>query len=195
MEISSSPRNLLAPLTPARGFLDVGSADISKVPRIGRPPVKASVNDPAAIELLRDRLVSGLGMHKACEVDECPSETAVYKRMATDEAFARVIARAREARQDAVVEQIIDLADSATPENWQVVRLQIWARQWCAAKLAPKKYGDKLEVAQTLETGFAEKLEAARHRASRIAELSAKLSPRLIEGEIQPEPAAAGDAD
>ena len=38
------------------------------------------------------------------------------------------------------------MADMATPDDWQVVKLRIWARQWRASKLAPKKYGDKLEL-------------------------------------------------
>ena len=38
------------------------------------------------------------------------------------------------------------LADKATPEDWQVVRLQIWTRQWTTGKLRPRKYGDKIQT-------------------------------------------------
>jgi hypothetical protein len=41
------------------------------------------------------------------------------------------------------------MADEATAENRQTVRLRIWARQWRAAKLAPKKYGDKTTIDTT----------------------------------------------
>lgn len=75
-----------------------------------------------------------------------PSETEIYRRMAIDAEFASVIGRAREAQQDAEVERIVAMADDATPENWQVVKMRIWARQWRAGKLAPKKYGDKATV-------------------------------------------------
>jgi len=44
------------------------------------------------------------------------------------------------------MEKCIELADAATPENWQVKKLPIWARQWRASKLLPKRYGDKLDV-------------------------------------------------
>jgi hypothetical protein len=37
------------------------------------------------------------------------------------------------------------MADKATAEDWQVVKLRIWARQWRASKLAPKKYGEKID--------------------------------------------------
>jgi hypothetical protein len=46
--------------------------------------------------------------------------------------------------EDAEVDYMIDLADSATPEDFNVKKLQIWARQWKAGKRAPKKYGDRL---------------------------------------------------
>lgn len=47
------------------------------------------------------------------------------------------------------------MADQATPENWQVVKLRIWARQWRAAKLAPRKYGDKITTELTGKDGGA----------------------------------------
>jgi hypothetical protein len=109
----------------------------------GRPPTKPSVDDPKAIERLCDYLVGGMGMDAACRLPDCPSDTAVYRKMAKDQEFAGVIARAREAQQHAIIDQTVGLADKATAENWQVVRLQIWARQWRAAKLAPKVYGEK----------------------------------------------------
>ena len=83
-----------------------------------------------------------MGMEEACSPPDCPSKAAVYLRMAKDPDFATIIARAREAQQHAIIDQTVDMADAATPENWQVIRLRIWARQWRAAKLAPKTYGD-----------------------------------------------------
>ena len=78
-----------------------------------------------------------------------PHQAAVYLSMAQDDVFQRRIARAREAQQEAIIDGTIDLADTANPENVQVVKLQIWARQWRAAKLAPKKYGDRVEIEQS----------------------------------------------
>ena len=39
-----------------------------------------------------------------------------------------------------------EIADSANEDNWQAKRLQIWQRQWCAARLHPRKYGDRIAV-------------------------------------------------
>ena len=77
---------------------------------------------------------------------EMPSVNAIYVALANDEEFRKRIARAREAAQEAEIDRTIDLADSATPETVNMVKLQIWARQWRAAKLAPKRYGDKTQT-------------------------------------------------
>ena len=74
-----------------------------------------------------------------------PAMTLVYEAMANNEGFRSSIANAREAQQEAIIDSTIELADAATPEDVQVRKLQIWARQWRAAKLAPRKYGEKVQ--------------------------------------------------
>jgi hypothetical protein len=112
----------------------------------GRPAVRPSVTDPEAIEKVCDRLIAGMGMREACAPLDCPAECSVYARMAKDAEFAGIIARAREAQQHAIIDQTVDMADAATPEDWQVVKLRIWARQWRASKLAPKVYGERIDA-------------------------------------------------
>lgn len=106
--------------------------------------MKGSLDDPQVVETLCQRLIAGMSVDKACALPDGPSKTLVYQRMAEDLAFRTVIARAREAQQHAIIDETVDMADAATPENWQVVRMQIWARQWRAGKLAPKVYGEKI---------------------------------------------------
>jgi hypothetical protein len=118
---------------------------------IGRPPTKPSPDDPQAVERLCQLLIGGMSMTEACAQEDCPARTAVYAKMAADEVFRATIARAREAQQHAMIDETIEMADAATPENWQVVKLRIWARQWRAAKLAPKVYGEKVEVGGSAE--------------------------------------------
>lgn len=106
---------------------------------------KASLDDPLVVHQLCNRLIGGMSVDAACALPDGPSKTLVYQRMATDDEFRTLIVRAREAQQHAIVDDTIDMADRATPEDWQVVRLQIWARQWRAGKLAPKLYGDRMQ--------------------------------------------------
>ena len=88
-------------------------------------------------------------MRNICSDPAMPNESQVYLYLAKDEAFQRVIARAREAQQEFEADNCVALADQATEENWQSTKLKIWARQWRASKLHPKKYGDKLTQEHT----------------------------------------------
>ena len=92
-------------------------------------------------------VASGRGIAEVSQDDWCPSEPSIYRRMASDPEFADAIGKARASQQEREVEECVRMADAATPEDWQVVKLRIWARQWRASKLAPKKYGERLQVA------------------------------------------------
>ena len=74
------------------------------------------------------------------------------------------------------------MADAATPENYQVVRLQIWARQWNAAKLAPRRYGEQSETTLKIEYLEAEKRALMRAELIRRLDLKAVPEPLTIEG-------------
>jgi hypothetical protein len=89
------------------------------------------------------------------------ANSTLFKWLADNPSFSEQYARAREAQADLYFEEIIDIADeleidakykgeevtldvssSAVARN----RLRVDARKWIASKLAPKKYGDKLEL-------------------------------------------------
>jgi hypothetical protein len=107
----------------------------------------AIVWDDALIAQLCDEIAGGRAIHEISETESwCPGEASIYRQMAKDEAFRSAISSARAAQQEREADECIRMADLATPDDWQVVKLRIWARQWRASKLAPKKYGDKLEV-------------------------------------------------
>ena len=112
---------------------------------MGRPRVRPRLTDPGVIDLLCERLICGQSMVDACTPIDVPTDQVVYAVMAQDPDFRAVIARAREAQQHAIIDQTVDMADKATIEDWQVVRLRIWARQWRAGKLSPKIYGERVQ--------------------------------------------------
>ena len=59
--------------------------------------------------------------------------------------FRDQYARAREEQADHYFQEIIDIADNATPETVNVARLRVDSRKFAVARLAPKKYGDHVE--------------------------------------------------
>lgn len=95
-----------------------------------------------------------------CKDEDMPSQVTVYKWLLNNEDFAKKYARAREAQADVLAEQIIDIADDGSndftrdengkkildQEHVQRSKLRIDARKFIAAKLKPKKYGDKIDV-------------------------------------------------
>jgi len=44
---------------------------------------------------------------------------------------------------DKFADEIVELADSATPRDAHVIRLRVDSRKWVASKLLPKVYGDR----------------------------------------------------
>jgi hypothetical protein len=121
----------------------------------GRPKTRP-VLTPEFEQEICDRLSGGEAITEICGPADMPSLHDVYLKMAQNEDFRERIARAREAQQHHEADKCVQMADDATAEDWQVVRLRIWARQWRASKLAPKTYGDKLQTEHsgnlTLET-------------------------------------------
>lgn len=93
-----------------------------------------------------DHLTTGKSLIDVAMLQGYPSEASMYRQMAKDPEFASRIAHARAAGQDHEADLCVKMADAATAEDHQVVKLRIWARQWRASKLAPKKYGDKVQL-------------------------------------------------
>ena len=111
----------------------------------------------AAAQIVLDGMVSGLSMRQSCIKAGIGASTWIDWVTADRELNERY-ARAREGLLDAMVDQILTLADAPVPllDNGAtdpgLVRqrqLQIDARRWILSKLAPNKYGDRLDVSVT----------------------------------------------
>ena len=72
-----------------------------------------------------------------------------------DAELAENYARAREDMIERMAQEVLDLSDKEVPEtgdgrkDWQAIqkhKLQVDTRKWLLSKLAPRKYGEKLEV-------------------------------------------------
>jgi len=125
-----------------------------------------------------DELMGGKSLVKICEADDMPSRSTVIRWMAVDERFATRCARARDAQADYMDDLILEVADSCTPDNAAAARVKIAAYQWRASKLAPKKYGDRLDLnhSGSIQQLSDEQLE------SRLTELLGKGGTGLASG-------------
>ena len=98
------------------------------------------------------------GLNAICkELGLCAK--TVFNWINDNDDFLHKYARAREVQAEYLADQIIEIADDKvndykSTENGEVVnseaiarsRLRVDARKWKASKLAPKKFGDKVDV-------------------------------------------------
>jgi hypothetical protein len=109
--------------------------------RPGRP----SLYSLKLVEEICARIADGESLRTICDDDTMPDRATVLRWLAAHPDFAAKYARAREAQGDAMDEKILAVADACTNETAAADRVKILAYQWRASKLAPKKYGDKIE--------------------------------------------------
>lgn len=107
---------------------------------------RPSAYTPEVADAIIDGIMDGLSMVKVCEREGMPHRATVLRWMEADPAFATRCAHARVLQADLMDDKILDVAEASTPETSAADRVKISAYQWRAAKLAPKKYGDKIEL-------------------------------------------------
>ena len=112
---------------------------------------------PELVDLICDHIADGTPINQFAGTGGIPIARTIYRRMASDAEFARRIQIEREIALENDMQRCIAMADAASPEDCQVVKLRIQTRQWLAARMAPKKYGAQPEIAitNTVATGGA----------------------------------------
>lgn len=101
-------------------------------------------SDALAAELC-ERLASGESLNAICKDPHMPTRQAVHEWIADNRAgFGDKYARAREVQADHFADEIISIVDTEPDANRARVRMD--GRKWVSSKLAPKKYGDKVQV-------------------------------------------------
>lgn len=114
---------------------------------MGRPSAYTQdIADLICDEIGKGRAVRDICVDRAAKFDSIPNERTIYRWLDTNDEFRQQYARARETQADGKFEDAWGIARDATPETVQVARLQIDTIKWQTSKLAPKKYGEKLEL-------------------------------------------------
>jgi hypothetical protein len=116
-----------------------------------------------------EHIADGKSLRSFCLQDGTPNKSTVFRWLEKHESFRLRYSLARDAQADVLADEIVDIADTPqigvktetkggevkTIEGDMIEhrRLQVDARKWIAAKLKPKKYGDKLHQELTGEDG------------------------------------------
>jgi hypothetical protein len=125
----------------------------------GNAPEKRGAPTRKTPELL-EAIFAGISLGRSARamcVEVGISQRVLWNWLASDEQLMRQYLRAKELCIDAYAEEIIEISDDGSRDtyldekgrevtNREVIaraQLRIDARKWYAARLAPKKYGDK----------------------------------------------------
>jgi hypothetical protein len=106
----------------------------------GRP---TKYNSALADEIC-ERLAHGETLRKMVLDDHMPASSAIYRWLDSNESFKEQYAQARVRQADYYAEMIID--ESFGAHDASIGRLRMDALKWASSKIAPKKYGDKIEL-------------------------------------------------
>jgi len=153
---SKSPVKPSKPKVQAKGATAPAKApNPAKQVPLGRP---VEFTDDIADEICW-RLTHGEPLVQICKDDHLPHVATIYRWVARFPDFRDMYTRAREDQADTNADEILQIADEHPPEytdkdgrttldatyiNWQ--RSRIEARKWTAAKLKPRKYGERMAL-------------------------------------------------
>ena len=109
------------------------------------------------------RIAEGESVRAIAQAAGMPASATIYLWLNGREDFRSMYAAACEERADALVEEMLAIADDASAdwrpagkdgqdrafdrENLARAKLRIETRRWRAARLAPRKYGDRFDQA------------------------------------------------
>lgn len=115
----------------------------------------------ALSERICQLLMQGISLRSICERDDMPRRASVMRWLAKHDEFAARYAAAREVGMDMLADEILQIADTprmgtkkvTKPDGIEITegdmidhrKLQVDARKWYLSKLAPKKYGEKIQ--------------------------------------------------
>lgn len=136
-----------------------------------------STYSPEAATFICNRLAEGKSLREACRQKGMPSEASVRRWVIDDvSGFAAHYARARDVGLDAMADKAMEIAARAVrgtktvkkPSGTEVTtadaveraKLHVDTIKWYLSKLAPKKYGDRLQ--HGFEEGATLRLEFGR---------------------------------
>jgi hypothetical protein len=158
-------------------------------PHPGRP----SVYSEEIAEEICERLIEGESLRTICRDAHLPNRSTIARWQTDNKYFATRIAHARDIQADTLWDEAFEIADNAAGDyvekpdgshqvNWENVqrsKLRCDLRVRYAAKVAPKKYGEKVTQEHTGPGGGAVLLD----RPKTDAEVQAEISRMLAENE------------
>ena len=124
-------------------------------------------SEALAAEICR-RLADGELLCDICRPARMPSRDTVRRWQSENSLFRDRYAIARDQQADALAEEAIRIARNADADTVAVCRLQIDTIKWLIAKIAPRRYGEKVVLDTVVKASIGDAIEKGRERVVRL---------------------------
>ncbi len=124
-------------------------------------------NEALAAEIC-SRLADGELLCDICRPARMPSRDTVRRWQVEHGPFRDRYAVARDQQADALAEEAIHIARNADADTVAVCRLQIDTIKWLIAKIAPRRYGEKVVLDTVVKASIGDAIEKGRERVLRL---------------------------
>jgi hypothetical protein len=126
---------------------------------------------------------TGRSLRQVCQDDGMPHASTVMRWMQAFPDFANKYARARTAQADTLFDRMeaVEEAVAAGTMDSHAARVVLDSMRWRASKLAPKVYGDRLDV-QVSDTriSISGALQAAQSRLVDVVDVTPRISASIV---------------
>lgn len=144
-----------------------------------------------------DAIQTGRSLRQVCSDDGMPDFRTVQRWIVSDGQFAVKYTRARVAQADTLFDRMeaVEEAVTAGTMDSHAARVVLDSMRWRASKLAPKVYGDRLDVSVTdTRISITGALQAAQARLVDVLDVTPRLAqPDAQDAQDDAQPSA-GDA-
>ena len=126
--------------TPERGI----SVPAKRAVRAKKPSVRYTQR---AVNLIRTGLECGKSLNEICRDNRAPSYSAINQWRARYPEFNAVVAAARQAGAEALVDEVLDIARAVTPGTIGTTKVHVDGVKWAAGRNSPLRYGARAGTA------------------------------------------------
>ena len=145
-----------------------------------------ATNEVAEIqEKLLAEIQTGRSLRQVCQDEGMPHAATVMRWIQAFPDFANKYARARTAQADTLFDRMeaVEEAVSAGTMDSHAARVVLDSMRWRASKLAPKVYGDRLDVSVSdTRISISGALQAAQARLVDVVDVTPRLSASPVQG-------------
>ena len=138
----------------------------------------------AMVDALLVQIETGKSMREVCRMDGMPDHGTVIRWMRDDAGLATKYARARMAQADVLFDRMeaVEEAVSAGTMDSHAARVVLDSMRWRASKLAPKIYGDRLDVSVSdTRISISGALQAAQARLVDVVDVTHRALPGIVQ--------------